>query len=267
MRRNADHVLPPSTTANGDVATNATTASETDNASARHRRHSTTASGTSSRTPDHFADTASPIASPASQNCPETSSASAIVVNVVSGTSVTAACENATCVDATAVTSAAIAPATVPYAREPSHHAAATPASASATTTSLPARYDGPPSHAWNGATRYVTSVGQSKKCGSRPPPCTIFQARGTTFCSSGSRSEPYGSPYWMPTSRSAAAPARIAPSATPGPPQLDGWRRATDELGDVSGGDDHGVDPTPLELDDLVASNVLRLRDRELPD
>src|SRR5947207_4880907 len=70
-----------------------------------------------------------------------------------------------------------------------------------------------------------------------------------------------------MPTSRSAAAPARIAPSATPGPPQLDGWRRATDELGDVSGGNDHGVDPAPLELDDLVARHVLRLRDRELPD
>ena len=31
-----------------------------------------------------------------------------------------------------------------------------------------------------------MTSVGQSKKCGSSPPPCVMRQARGTTFCSSG---------------------------------------------------------------------------------
>ena len=102
-----------------------------------------------------------------------------------------------------------------------------------------------------------MTSVGQSKKCGSSPPPCVIRHARGTTFCSSGLSSEPYGRPYWMPTSRSAAAPARIAASAARGPPQfdgcLDGRGRATDELGDVPSRHDHRVDAAPLELDDLA--------------
>src|SRR5580765_7600912 len=92
-------------------------------------------------------------------------------------------------------------------------------------------------------------------------------QARGTTFCSSGSRSDPYGSPYWMPTSLSVAAPMRIAPSAARGPPQLDGWRRATDELGDVPSGHDHRVHSAPFELDDLLAREVVRLGDRELAD
>ena len=70
-----------------------------------------------------------------------------------------------------------------------------------------------------------------------------------------------------MPTSRSAAAPTRIAASAARGPPQvLDGWRRATDELGDVSRRHDHRVDAAPLELDDLLARDV-RLGDRELAD
>src|SRR5215208_4977257 len=115
-----------------------------------------------------------------------------------------------------------------------------------------------------------MTSVGQSKKCGSSPAPWVIRQARGTTFCSSGSRSEAYGSPYWMPTSRNAAAPARIAPSAARGPPQCDlsdGRRGATDELGDVPSGHDHRVHPAPLELDDLLARHLARLRDRELAD
>src|SRR5881628_3592358 len=116
----------------------------------------------------------------------------------------------------------------------------------------------------------YVTSVGQSKKCGSRPAPCVIRHARGTTFCSSGWRIDPYGSPYWIPTSRSAAAPARIAPSAARGPPQfdgLDGRRRATDELGDVPGRHDHRVHSAPLELDDLLACHVARFGDRKLSD
>ena len=101
-----------------------------------------------------------------------------------------------------------------------------------------------------------MTSVGQSKKCGSRPPPCVIRHARGTTFCSSGLSSEPYGSPYWIPTSRSAAAPARIAASAARGPPQfdgLDGGGRATDELGDVPRRNDHRVHAAPFELHDLA--------------
>src|SRR5262245_5024587 len=113
-----------------------------------------------------------------------------------------------------------------------------------------------------------MTIVGQSKKWGSNPPPCVMRQARGTTFCSSGFSSEPYGSPYWIPTRRSAAAPARIAASAARGPPQfelLDGWGRATDELGDVPRRHDHGVDAAPLELHDLVPRDVRRLGDREL--
>src|SRR3954471_8572277 len=94
--------------------------------------------------------------------------------------------------------------------------------------------------------------------------------ARGTTFCSSGSSSDPYGRPYWMPTSRNAAAPARIAASAARGPPQfdrLDGRGRATNELGDVPRRDDHRVDAAPLELHDLATRDVRRLGDRELPD
>src|SRR5689334_21206708 len=97
-----------------------------------------------------------------------------------------------------------------------------------------------------------------------------MCQARGTTFCSSGFSSEPYGSPYPMPTRRSAAAPARIAASAACGPPQLlglDRRRRATDELGDVPGRHDHRVDAAPFELDDLVARDMRRLCDRELAD
>src|SRR3954451_10347555 len=141
---------------------------------------------------------------------------------------------------------------------------------ATATTTKRPARYDGAPCQAWNGATAYVTSVGQSKKCGSRPPPWLMRHARGTTFCSSGSSSAPYGRPYWMPMSLNAAAPARIAASAARGPPQfdrLDGRGRATDELGDVPRRDDHRVDAAPLELYDLVSRDVRRLRDRKLAD
>src|SRR5215210_1354601 len=115
-----------------------------------------------------------------------------------------------------------------------------------------------------------MTRVGQSKKCGSSPSPCVIRHARGTTFCSSGSSSDAYGNPYWIPTSRRAAAPARIAPKAARGPPQCDlsdGRRGATDELGDVPRRHDHRVHATPLELDDLRARHLARLRDRELPD
>ena len=47
----------------------------------------------------------------------------------------------------------------------------------------------------------------------------------------------------------------------------LHGRGRATDELGDVPRRHDHRVDAAPLELDDLVARDLRRLRDRELPD
>src|SRR4051794_14209008 len=270
IRRNADHVSPASMSTNGDAAKNARAASAADSTRRRRRRQPTTTSGTSASAPGYFAAVARPIATPAHSSRPVTRSASATVTSVVSGTSVTAACENATCVVSTAVIAAATAPATTPYAADPSHHAAATPPSANATITNRPARYDGAACHAWNGATAYVTSVGQSKKCGSRPRPWVIRHARGTTFCSSGLSSEPYGSPYWMPTSRNAAAPARIAARAARGPPQfdpLDGRGRATDELGDIPRRNDHGVDAAPLELHDLAARDVRRLGDRELPD
>src|SRR5580765_1619062 len=160
IRRSADHVSPASSTTNGDAAKNASAASAPETARRRHRRQPTTTSGTSASAPGYFAAVASPIATPAHSSRPVTSSASAIVTSVVSGTSVTAACENATCVVSTAVTAAATAPATAPYAADPSHHAAATPTSANATTTNRPARYDGASCHAWNGATAYMRSVG-----------------------------------------------------------------------------------------------------------
>src|SRR4051794_6792515 len=278
MRRSALHESPASSTTNGEAAKKATAARASETASFLHLPQRTTTSGTSVSAPGYFAAVANPIAAPATSNRPVTSSASATVTRVVSGTSVTAACENVTCVASTAVAAAAIAPATVPYEREPSHHAAAMPPRAMATMTKRPVRYDGAACQAWNGATAYITSVGQSKKCGSRPPPCVMCHARGTTFCSSGLSSEPYGSPYWMPTSRSAAAPPRIVASATFGPPQfvlvrrsagsaLDGGRRATDELGDVTSRNDHRVHPTSFELDDLFPRHVADLGDRQLSD
>src|SRR5438105_1308164 len=94
-------------------------------------------------------------------------------------------------------------------------------------------------------------------------------------LCSSGFSRLSYGSPYWMPTARSAAAPARIAASAVAAPPQrasaqrptgvLDLRRRVADELGDVSRSDDDRIDSSPLELDDLLAARRVDRGDREL--
>src|SRR3954467_7778891 len=92
-------------------------------------------------------------------------------------------------------------------------------------------------------------------------------------LCSSGF-SSPNGSPYWMPTARSPAASARMATSAPAGRPQRLrapagsdlGWA-ATDELGDVAGADEDGVDAGPLEREHLVAAVDGGLGDRELPD
>src|SRR5919206_208617 len=59
-----------------------------------------------------------------------------------------------------------------------------------------------------------------------------------------------------MPTTRSAAAPTTIAPSATRGPPQVDsdGRRRGTDELGDVPRRNDHRVHSAALPLEHALA-------------
>src|SRR5712691_7338571 len=117
---------------------------------------------------------------------------------------------------------------------------------------------------------------GYSNQCGSQPPPCTIFHARGTIDCSSGFSRLPNGSPYWIPTSRSAAAPAMIAASAVPRPPQrvsahrsarrrLNLRRGVADELGDVSRSDDDRIDSRPLELVHLLATRYRDLCHGEL--
>ena len=103
---------------------------------------------------------ARPATSPASSIRPETSSASDAATPSVSGTSVTAIREYVTSVTSTATSAAATAPAGPPYARLPSHHEAATAPSASISTTIRAARYDGELSHAWNGASRYISRLG-----------------------------------------------------------------------------------------------------------
>src|SRR5215470_16622975 len=95
-----------------------------------------------------------------------------------------------------------------------------------------------------------------------------MCQARGTMLISSGLKSA-NGWAYATPTTRSTAAPARIAASAAVGQPRsastrrrsaaglgagLDLGRVSADELGNVPTGHDHGVHSRPLELRDLVA-------------
>ena len=69
-----------------------------------------------------------------------------------SGTSVTATREYATWVVATAASPAPVHAAAGPYARRPSHHAAATDATPRPIATSRAAPYDGSSAQAWNGA-------------------------------------------------------------------------------------------------------------------
>src|SRR6059058_3827094 len=101
---------------------------------------------------------AAPTASPASSRRPFTISARATATPSVSGTSVTAAREYATSIVQTATTAAATTP--VPYARRPSHHAAAIAPSEMTTSTILAVKNDGELCHAWNGAFTYINSVG-----------------------------------------------------------------------------------------------------------
>src|SRR5919201_3666106 len=120
-----------------------------------------------------------------------------------------------------------------------------------------------------------MSSVGYKNQWGSPPPPCTSFHARGTIDCSSGFKRFPNGSPYWMPTARSAAPPASRRTSTVRGPPQrvsaerargargrLNLRRRLADELGDVSCSDDHSVDSRALQR-----VHLLPARDRDLGD
>src|SRR5919107_5043500 len=121
----------------------------------------------------------------------------------------------------------------------------------------------------------YIRSVGYSNQCGSPPPPCTSFHARGTIDCSSGLSKFPNGRPYSIPTKRSAPAPARIAASAVPAPPQrvsaqrwaarLNRRRGVSGEAGDVSCSDDDRIDSRPLELVHLVAARHRDVCDRQL--
>ena len=103
---------------------------------------------------------ARPATRPASSIRPETRRASDAATPSVSGTSVTAIREYATSVTSTATSAAATAAAGTPYARRPSHQDAAIAPSASTSTTIRAARYDGAPCQAWNGASRYMSSVG-----------------------------------------------------------------------------------------------------------
>src|SRR6476646_12108652 len=101
-------------------------------------------------------------------------------------------------------------------------------------------------------------------------------------FCSSGLSSPPNGRPYSIPTSRSAAASARIAAKAVPlrvaelrsvtlrlrtnAPPALDLLRRsATDEVGDGRAADEDGVHAGSLQRDDVVTGRRLQVGDRQL--
>src|SRR5262245_1420558 len=108
-------------------------------------------------------------------------------------------------------------------------------------------------------------------------------------FCSSGSSRLPNGSPYWIPTSRSAAASARMAArngsdlrtrirttfglrgargggtALSTSRNVLDGGRHAADEVGDVRRLDEHRVDAGPFERDHVVAGRCAEICDREL--
>ena len=147
-------------TTNGLATANATAPRPMATASRRRSRYPATTSGTSNTMPGYFAAVASPASSPASSSRLVTRSPSETVASVVNGTSVTAVREYATWAVATAVKAAATKPARVPYARAPSHHAAAMPATPTATTTSRPARYEGSSRPSWKGASNSRTNDG-----------------------------------------------------------------------------------------------------------
>src|SRR5207244_7799122 len=79
------------------------------------------------------------------------------------------------------------------------------------------------------------------------------------------------GRPLRIPTRRIAPASMSSAAKATGGPPHRLGSlpsdlrRRRTGQARNVTGADDHGVDPGPLELGDLLAACDVEIRDREL--
>src|SRR5207247_11461900 len=146
------------TSTKGLDAKNAATASTIPTASRLQRCQPATTSGTSKKTPGYLKPVASPTAMPANSILPLTISARATATPSVSGTSVTAVREYATWIVQTATTAAATSP--VPYARRPSHHAAAIDPSDSTTATMRAVRNDGSSCHAWNGAFTYIRSVG-----------------------------------------------------------------------------------------------------------
>src|SRR5262249_31192794 len=80
-------------------------------------------------------------------------------------------------------------------------------------------------------------------------------------LCSSGLSRFPNGRPYWIPTSRSAAASTRIAARG-----RLRRRRSATDEVGDLLRLDQDGVDAGSLEPDDVVTRGAAEVGDCELP-
>src|SRR5512132_3444196 len=89
--------------------------------------------------------------------------------------------------------------------------------------------------------------------------------------CSSGLSRLPNGRPYWIPTARSAAAPARMATSAVPAPPQRVSAQRSAARRRRDSGcgdgvADDDCIDSRPFELFHVVAARARQLRNRELP-
>ena len=120
----------------------------TPEASRRQAPHAATTSGTTRKTPGYLNPVARPAAAPASSIRPDTINASDAATPSASGMSVTASREYATCTVQTAAAAAATAPACGPYARRPSHHVAATDATANTIATMRAVRNDGSDCHA-----------------------------------------------------------------------------------------------------------------------
>ena len=105
---------------------------------------------------------------------------------------------------------------------------------------------------------------GSRTSAGRARAPCTIPHARGTMLCSSGLSSPPNGRPYWIPTSRSAAASAEQRLTSERSAAQTSGGAPPT-RCGDFVVGDEHRVDAGALERDDVLAGRGLEIGDREL--
>ena len=242
------------------------------------------------RRPGYFALAARPAATPAHSSLPVTASASETVISAVIGTSVTAVCEYATPIVSTATTADGDEAGGRPVggAAQPPRGRDAADAEGRDHEAGGQVRRARPatPGRARG---RREAARGSRTSAGRGPPPWTIFHARGTMFCSSGSSRLPNGRPYSIPISRSDrrerqdrgeerkrpsdANPHHSAPAqrarrrgrALGFAQVLDGRRRAADEVGDLGRADEHGVDPGPFEREHLLARGGREVGDREL--